>query len=61
MRFIKNFIREDDGQDVVEYALVLGLVALGAGIGLGVLTGGIGDLTNAVNNALQNAVADVNG
>jgi Flp pilus assembly pilin Flp len=61
MRFIKNFIREDDGQDVVEYALVLGLVALGAGVGLTVLTGGIGDLTSAVNDALQNAVDTVNG
>ncbi len=60
MRFVKNFIREDDGQDVVEYALVLGLVALGAGVGIGVLTGGIGDLTNAVNDALQGAVGKVN-
>ena len=55
MRFIKNFIREDDGQDVVEYALVLGLVALGAGIGLTVLTGGISELTGAVGNALNDA------
>ena len=27
MQFIKNFIREEEGQDVVEYALVIGLVA----------------------------------
>ena len=28
MTFIKNFIREEDGQDLVEYALLLGFIAI---------------------------------
>ena len=28
MQFIKNFIREDDGQGMVEYGIILGLVAV---------------------------------
>jgi Flp pilus assembly pilin Flp len=59
MQFIKQFIREEDGQDVVEYALVLGLVALAGGVGIGLLTGGIGDLTTAVNVALTDAAGQV--
>jgi pilus assembly protein Flp/PilA len=28
MTFLKNFIRDEEGQDLVEYALLLGFVAL---------------------------------
>ena len=30
MTIIKNFLKEEDGADMVEYALLVGLVALGA-------------------------------
>ena len=30
MTFIKKFMAEEDGADMVEYALIIGLVALGA-------------------------------
>ena len=30
MTMIKNFLKEEDGADMVEYALLIGLVALGA-------------------------------
>ncbi len=30
MTFIKNFMAEENGADMVEYALLIGLVALGA-------------------------------
>jgi Flp pilus assembly pilin Flp len=28
MEFVKSFVREEEGQDVLEYGLMLGLVAL---------------------------------
>jgi len=42
MQFVKSFIREDDGQDVVEYGLLV------ATIGLVVLVG-----TQAFGNAIS--------
>jgi len=30
MTYLKNFIRDEEGQDMVEYALLLGFVALAA-------------------------------
>lgn len=30
MTFLKNFFKEEDGQDMVEYGLVIALVVLGA-------------------------------
>lgn len=32
---LKNLLRDDCGQDLIEYALVAGLVALGATVALG--------------------------
>jgi Flp pilus assembly pilin Flp len=55
MQFIKNFIREQEGQDIVEYGLVLGLVALaGAGV-LAALGGDVTRIMDAVQ-ALFDAV-----
>jgi pilus assembly protein Flp/PilA len=61
MQFIKNFIREEEGQDVVEYALVIGLVALGGTVGLAALAGdgGINGLLTAVETALTAAAAGI--
>ncbi len=33
MSFLKNFFVEEDGQDMVEYGLVLALVVIGAAAG----------------------------
>jgi Flp pilus assembly pilin Flp len=57
MKFIQQFVRDEDGQDVVEYALVLGLVALGGGVGLTAMAGGIDLLTAAVTTAIADATA----
>jgi pilus assembly protein Flp/PilA len=56
MQFIQRFVREEEGQDVVEYALVIGLVALGGTLGLGILTGNIGTLLTNVGDTLAAAV-----
>jgi Flp pilus assembly pilin Flp len=57
LKFIQQFVREEEGQDVVEYALVLGLVALGGGVGLTAMAGGIDLLTGAVTTAIGDATA----
>jgi Flp pilus assembly pilin Flp len=61
MRFIKNFIRKEQGQDVVEYALVIGLVAVAGTLGLSTLAGagGIGGLLTAVTGAIATATAGI--
>jgi len=63
MQFIKNFIREEEGQDVVEYALVIGLVALAGTGGLTLLAGdgGINGLLLAVEGALTTAAGTIPG
>ena len=41
-----RFIREEDGQDLIEYALVAALIALAA-------TAGMGTVATAINNAFS--------
>jgi Flp pilus assembly pilin Flp len=55
MQFIKQFIREEDGQDLIEYGLVLGVVALA---GAGVLTVMGGNVTTILS-AASDLLADV--
>ena len=48
---------EESGQTLVEYALIIALVALGCIVALGVLSGKIQDLFNKTSNALNNAAS----
>ncbi len=41
---IQNFLSEDEGQDLIEYALVVALIAFAA-------TAGMGTLANNINKA----------
>ena len=52
MNLLKHFVREEQGQDVVEYALLV------AGIGLVIFTGinTFGTRMNAIYSSLANAV-----
>ena len=42
----------EEGQDLVEYALVVALIAFGATAGMGALAGGINQAFNSVSTAL---------
>ena len=57
---IKNllvaFIKDESGQDLIEYALVAGLIGLGAVIAMTSLSGKIGNAFTSVGNNLTNAV-----
>jgi pilus assembly protein Flp/PilA len=50
---IQRFVREDAGQDLVEYAFLLAFVALIAVIGVKVLGSGISSLFSGINGQLS--------
>jgi pilus assembly protein Flp/PilA len=49
---LRSLIKQELGQDLVEYALVVSLIALGATIGMKQLAGGIDKAFNSVSVAL---------
>lgn len=60
---MKNFklaaaalIHEESGQDLIEYALVAGLIGLGAVVAMSGLATKIGSAFNAVGNSLTNSI-----
>lgn len=53
----KNLVVEDSGQDLIEYALVAGLIGLGAVVAMTGLSGKIGNAFNSVGTSLTNAMA----
>lgn len=52
---IKNFLKDENGQGMVEYALLVGLISVAAIVVLLVLGPKIRDMFNEVNSALDNA------
>jgi Flp pilus assembly pilin Flp len=55
MTFLNNFLRDEQGQDLIEYTLLLAFVALASAalfIGAG---GRVSTIWNAANNQLANA------
>jgi pilus assembly protein Flp/PilA len=52
-----KLVKEDSGQDLIEYALVAALVGLGAVAAMKGLNNTIGNTFNGVGNSLTNAVA----
>jgi pilus assembly protein Flp/PilA len=55
VKLYKLFVR-DDGQDLVEYALVVALIAFGATAGMGYLAGGINDAFSTISTRLTSTV-----
>jgi pilus assembly protein Flp/PilA len=49
---LRSLIKQESGQDLVEYALVVALIALGATIGMKQLAAGIDKSFNSVSAAL---------
>lgn len=56
MNLLKNFWKEEDGQDLIEYGLLAGFIALGVVATLGTLRtslqGGYGNINTQVGNAM---------
>ncbi len=54
---VSAFLKEESGQDLIEYALVAALVGLGTLAAMKGLSNSIGNSFNSVGNALTNATA----
>ncbi len=52
-----RLVQEDSGQDLIEYALVAALIALGALVGMKTLANDIGNAFNSVGTTLSSAAA----
>lgn len=50
---IRNFLNREEGQGMVEYAMIVGLVAVGVLALLTLLGGQIGDIFTSITNALK--------
>ena len=55
MRDVKNFLMDEDGQGMVEYGLIIGLVAIVVIGALALLGPKIAGLFNTASGALDNA------
>lgn len=53
MRLIKRLLRDERGQGMAEYALIIALVAIVLIGALGVLSGGIGNVFAKISTTLQ--------
>jgi len=56
-QILTNLMKEDSGQDLIEYALVAALVGLGAVASITGLANSIGNTFNGVGSTLTNATA----
>jgi pilus assembly protein Flp/PilA len=52
-----SFVKDESGQDLIEYALVAGLIGLGAVVAMTGLSGKISTAFNTVGSGLTNAMA----
>jgi Flp pilus assembly pilin Flp len=60
MTFLKNFLREEDGQDLIEYTLLMAFVALASAalfIGAGGSVKGIWSTTNSQLTAANSSAS----
>ena len=52
---IQRFIREEEGQDLIEYALLAAIIAIGAIVAMGLLSQQINTTFDNVESALDTA------
>lgn len=56
MRDVKNFLMDEDGQGMVEYGLIIGLVAIAVIGALTILAPRISNMFNKAGDTMDNAV-----
>ena len=59
MELIRRFVKEEEGQGLVEYALIIGLISIVAIAALSAAGGSIGDMFDSVSNSLSGAKVKV--
>jgi pilus assembly protein Flp/PilA len=56
-RVLENLLRDESGQDLIEYALVAAIIALAAVAGMSTLATNISNAFSAVGSKLSSAVS----
>jgi len=59
MELIRRFVREEEGQGLVEYALIIGLIAIVAIAALTVSGGSISKIFDGIGGVLSNTASDI--
>jgi len=54
--FLRDLLVREGGQDLVEYSLVLAMIALGSVVGMSSLASGINDVFSSVSSTLTTNV-----
>jgi pilus assembly protein Flp/PilA len=57
VNFVKSFVRNDEGQDLLEYALLVALIALVAIAAVGLAGGSVKTIFNNIANQLTSAAS----
>ncbi len=52
----RELLRDESGQDLIEYALVAAIIGLGAVTTMGTVANGIGNAFSTINNKLSSAL-----
>jgi pilus assembly protein Flp/PilA len=56
---LQNLASREEGQDLVEYALVVALIAFGATAGMGALAGGINKAFDTISQTLASSITTI--
>jgi len=57
MEIVKSFVREEEGQDIVEYGLLLGFVGLVAFAAIAVVSGNVKSIWSNISTDTSTAAA----
>ncbi|NLI75322.1 MAG: Flp family type IVb pilin [Candidatus Riflebacteria bacterium] len=57
MELISRFVREEEGQGLVEYALIIGLIAIVAIVALTLSGGSVSKMFNSIGTTLSSAAS----
>lgn len=57
LTYVRNFVRQEDGQDLIEYALIVALISLVAVVALTNAGSAVNTIFQNIVSALQNAAA----
>ncbi len=53
LTFVKNFVRDEEGATMIEYGLMVALIAVAMIVAIGALTGGLGNVFTDVGTKLD--------
>ncbi|MBP5981599.1 MAG: Flp family type IVb pilin [Halomonas sp.] len=59
--YLATLHRDAKGASAIEYAIIAGLIAVALIVGIGLLTGGLGDFFEAIQSTLSGAATDMEG